>query len=696
MQHETHNVRMTTRWAAGRAVAAGVCAVLVALTPAQAAASWGVALSGGSAATAQAGHVGLTVNSTCTATALATGCGSSNLLAANGATSTATITDSGTVANSYALTATSCGAATLADTAGTQTVAHGSFNASSYQTSGPLSGKALSFDGSTNWLGTGGTAATGLQTFTELAWFKTSTSMAGLIMTFQQAQVGGTRHDRSLWVYSGNLYAGVAPSSNLQEVTGSTAVSDGAWHLAAVTDSPTNGIKLYVDGTLIGSNATGAGAQSYTGWWAVGAGKLSGWSNEPTNANANGYSFFTGSLAGVAVLPSELSAANISTLHSESSLANYTTAVAGYSPTHYWGLQDAAPTPATATTATLPGQTAAYPDLSGTADDATATGGVSTAGSGPLSAGASATFDGSTGYLTTASSESAPTTFTELAWFKTTASGYQPILWFGDNASPLSTSASDRLLGLTNGAAGEYVWNGSAHLVTTPSSYNDGAWHLAAATLSSAGIKVYVDGVLKASDATTATAETYSGSTWWSVGAGNPSGSAAYFNGSLAGVAILPAALSSSQIAALHSAGSFSAYSGAVINDTPSEYWSLTTQSNACSAAAIIVGITVGGVTTCLLPAEATGTACPAVSTGGVPVTDVTTAVPNTAVSASTGASATLTITIADNGTLPAALSASGTGNTNSGVDLIIDTTITGGEGNWLVGGVYASSQTTL
>lgn len=696
MQHETHNVRMTTRRAAGRAVAAGVCAVLVALTPAQAAASWGVALSGGSAATAQAGHVGLTVNSTCTVTALATGCGSSNLLAANGATSTATITDSGTVANSYALTATSCGAATLADTAGTQTVAHGSFNASSYQTSGPLSGKALSFDGSTNWLGTGGTAATGLQTFTELAWFKTSTSMAGLIMTFQQAQVGGTRHDRSLWVYSGNLYAGVAPSSNLQEVTGSTAVSDGAWHLAAVTDSPTNGIKLYVDGTLIGSNATGAGAQSYTGWWAVGAGKLSGWSNEPTNANAGGYSFFTGSLAGVAVLPSELSAANISTLHSESSLANYTTAVAGYSPTHYWGLQDAAPTPATATTATLPGQTAAYPDLSGTADDATATGGVSTAGSGPLSAGASATFDGSTGYLTTASSESAPTTFTELAWFKTTASGYQPILWFGDNASPLSTSASDRLLGLTNGAAGEYVWNGSAHLVTTPSSYNDGAWHLAAATLSSAGIKVYVDGVLKASDATTTTAETYSGSTWWSVGAGNPSGSAAYFNGSLAGVAILPAALSSSQIAALHSAGSFSAYSGAVINDAPSEYWSLTTQSNACSAAAIIVGITVGGVTTCLLPAEATGTACPAVSTGGVPVTDVTTAVPNTAVSASTGASATLTITIADNGTLPAALSASGTGNANSGVDLIIDATITGGEGNWLVGGVYASSQTTL
>ena len=41
------------------------------------------------------------------------------------------------------------------------------------------------------------------------------------------------------------------------------------------------------------------------------------------------------------------------------------------------------------------------------------------------------------------------------------------------------------------------VYNGGDDTISTPTSYNDGSWHMAAATISSSGMALYVDGVLR-------------------------------------------------------------------------------------------------------------------------------------------------------------------------------------------------------
>jgi hypothetical protein len=65
------------------------------------------------------------------------------------------------------------------------------------------------------------------------------------------------------------------------------------------------------------------------------------------------------------------------------------------------------------------------------------------------------------------------------------------------------------------------VYNGGNQTIGTTASYNDGNWHMAAATLSSAGMALYVDGVLRGTDSN-ATAEASTG--WWRVGCGNLAG----------------------------------------------------------------------------------------------------------------------------------------------------------------------------
>jgi hypothetical protein len=351
------------------------------------------------------------------------------------------------------------------------------------------------------------------------------------------------------------------------------------------------------------------------------------------------------------------------------------------SPTYYWPLTS---------------ETLVYPDASGNADNATAGGVVTPNTSGPLSATGSAYFVGTEGILTAAgTAQTGPQTYTQLAWVKTTSDGV--IMSFANSTPPGSTSADwDRHLWIDpSGYVVAGVYPSSFQTVTSTSTVNNGAWHFVAATVSSAGLKLYVDGTLQATDSSGTSAQTYSG--YWSIGAGKLSSWAdtptlnsagdGFLNGSLAGVAVLPSALTGAQISALYSAANFNVYSGTVINDGPSEYWPLTAPANACSAAVATVSITISGTTTCLLPVESAGTACPAVNTGGLPLVDVVTAVASTAVTLGPGVTGTLTINIADNGTLPAAL---------TGVDVLMDATVTAELGNWAAGGVYSDSQTQL
>jgi hypothetical protein len=693
---KTNPTRTVRRWQRTAGVLTVFAVMTLAAPSAAFASNWSAALVAGSHGEAQSGDVSETVNSTCTATSPSTQCGTTDLVPVAGSTSTATVKDTGTGPLSYGLSDINCGAVTISDGSSNLTVAHGSFSSANFGVAGPLGGSAISFDGSTDWLGTGGAGAAGPQIYTQLAWFKTSSAVGGPILSFSNALTPGSaaNMDRHLWVdNAGYLVAGVF-TTTYEEVVDTTAkVNNGAWHLAAVTLSSA-GFKLYVDGTLLTTNAATTSAYTYpSAWWSVASANLAGWTNSPTATNGN-LSFFNGSLAGVAVLPTALTAGQISTLYSAGTMASYASDVAGDStPTYYWGMQDAAPTPATASTAGLPGQsTTTYPDLSGNANNANVNGGVTASGSGPLSSGGSATFNGSSGYLTTTNSVTAPQTYTQLAWFKTSGTGaIQPIFWFGaDNNDPMTNgNAQDRLVFLnSSGNLVAYAYNGSAQFLTSSAgSFNNGSWNFVAVTLSSAGFAIYVNGSPQGSLSTVTSAETYGTATYWALGAGNASDTDYYLNGSLAGAAVLPTALNASQISALYNSSSFSAYSGAVLADSPSEYWSLTTQPNACSAGLVTVAVTIASTTTCLLPAKSSGTACPAVATGGLPLADLSAATVNAAVSAAAGATATITIKVADNGTLPAAL---------GGVNIVLDATLSAADQNWTAGAVYASSWTEL
>jgi hypothetical protein len=169
------------------------------------------------------------------------------------------------------------------------------------------------------------------------------------------------------------------------------------------------------------------------------------------------------------------------------------------------------------------------------------------------------TLNGSTGWISTPSSVANPATFTEELWFKTTTNSGGELIGFGNTKAGTPTSY-DRHIYMTN--AGQLVFAVYPNTVKTISStaaYNDGAWHLAAATLSpTAGMTLYVDGVPVATDPSTTTAQNYSG--YWRIGYNNLAGwisipTSYYFAGTIAQAAVYTSALTSAQIADHYAAG---------------------------------------------------------------------------------------------------------------------------------------------
>jgi hypothetical protein len=173
-----------------------------------------------------------------------------------------------------------------------------------------------------------------------------------------------------------------------------------------------------------------------------------------------------------------------------------------------------------------------------------------------------------------------PQVFTEEAWFKTTTALGGKILGFG-NSSTGSSSSFDRHVYLTN--AGRLVFgvnNDTLSTVTSSDSYNDGAWHHVAATLSPSGMALYVDGTLAGSNTGVRYAQFYNG--YWRVGGDNLGGwpsqpQATAFTGSVDEVAIYPKVLTADQIREHHRLGI-----GVVTNQAPTA--AFTTATSALAA----------------------------------------------------------------------------------------------------------------
>jgi len=136
------------------------------------------------------------------------------------------------------------------------------------------------------------------QVFTEEAWFKTTSTSGGKIIGYGSSRTAasGTADRHVYLTNNGRVAFGVTAASTL---TSTASYNNGQWHHVAATMGAA-GMRLYVDGTLVGSNTVTSGA-SYTGYWRIGGDTISSsYPNRPTSTA------LAGSVDEVAVYPTAL------------------------------------------------------------------------------------------------------------------------------------------------------------------------------------------------------------------------------------------------------------------------------------------------------------------------------------------------------------------------------------------------------
>ncbi len=205
--------------------------------------------------------------------------------------------------------------------------------------SGPLSGtQSASFSGALEAEVNTAVSSASPQNFSLEGWFKTTSTSGGSIIGFTNTKngVGSTADDRMVWMdNAGHLDFAVAPGDRAQQIistqTTSTAYNNGAWHFM-VASVGTGGMELFVDGHLVAQNTAVTTAEAYSGWWYLGfAGEdLGGWTDTP----ADGY--WNGDLADLAVIPSQLTAAQVTTLSGATTGPAFLSDTTALSPSSYW------------------------------------------------------------------------------------------------------------------------------------------------------------------------------------------------------------------------------------------------------------------------------------------------------------------------------------------------------------------------
>ncbi len=142
-------------------------------------------------------------------------------------------------------------------------------------------------------------------TYSTQIWFKTATTRGGKLTGFGDTQSGlSSSYDRHVYMQDdGKLVFGTW-TGQTNTITSSAAYNDNAWHQVVATQS-SDGMKLYVDGALVGTNPQ-TGAQDYVGYWRAGGDVTWGSSD----------SYFNGTLDEFAVYQTALSASTIAQQYS--------------------------------------------------------------------------------------------------------------------------------------------------------------------------------------------------------------------------------------------------------------------------------------------------------------------------------------------------------------------------------------------
>ncbi|MHB1517076.1 MAG: LamG-like jellyroll fold domain-containing protein [Acidimicrobiales bacterium] len=563
--------------------------------------------------------------------------------------SAATVLDQAgnTAPSSGTMALSSCGVAQVADT-----TAHNTGlvrNGVSYGSAGPLGATAVSLDAAGKGYVSTTNAFSDPGTLSQVLWFKAPTSgFGGNLMGFtdRSTDAAPTSWDRQIWMDpTGHLVYGVYPG-RIAEVTSPGTYNDNTWHLVVASYGPA-GQQLWVDGSLVASNPAVTWAQPYTGYWHLGWSNTDqGWPDGPTT------DYWNGSIAQVAVVPSQLNSAQVASLATAGTAGDYASALASLRPTSSWPLNDSGSVPYTGS---IPGTGTAptLVDASGHGNTATARGSATLGSPGPLGANAVSLDAAGKGYLSTTSAFSDPGTLSQMLWFKAPTSGFGGnLMGFTDRSTDAAPASWDRQIWMDPTGHLVYgVYPGRIAEVTSPGTYNDNTWHLVVASYGPAGQQLWVDGSLVASNPAVTWAQPYTG--YWHLGWSNtdqgwPDGPTTdYWNGSIAQVAVVPSQLNSAQVASLATAGTAGDYANSVLALGPTSYWPLSasaSSSSPCSTVGATVEVTTSTGTNCAYPAGSGN--CPAPSTfhplGGI-----------TSVAVCASPSATVTISLALEGPPP-------------------------------------------
>lgn len=186
----------------------------------------------------------------------------------------------------------------------------------------PNAGNAGLFNG-TNAQVVASQQATNPRQFTAGVWFKTTTTKGGKLIGFGNAASGlSASYDRHLYMQDdGKVVFGVYDGQTRTLTTGD-ALNDGKWHMAVGTMAA-DGMKLYVDGKLVGSNGF-ASAQNYAGYWRIGGDRTWGSTSSYFNGTLDEAMVFSRALNGEEI--TELRGMGVEPPPNAAPVASFTTA----------------------------------------------------------------------------------------------------------------------------------------------------------------------------------------------------------------------------------------------------------------------------------------------------------------------------------------------------------------------------------
>ncbi|MEU4683069.1 LamG-like jellyroll fold domain-containing protein [Streptomyces xinghaiensis] len=151
-----------------------------------------------------------------------------------------------------------------------------------------------------------------------------------------------------------------------------------------------------------------------------------------------------------------------------------------------------------------------------------------------------------------------PDAYSIETWFRTDSTAGGMLAGFGDRILQDSSRHDKHVYMTDSGRLIFGVTSGWTRTITTPGSYNDGEWHHVVATQGSNGMRLYVDGQLRASNLLVVSSRDFEG--YWRFGGDNLRGfpsrpSSDYFAGQLDESAVYPGVLSSAQVEEHHELG---------------------------------------------------------------------------------------------------------------------------------------------